>query len=173
MGSHPISARKISWQLMPSAAPIRPFLFVPTQQGDRNIATHDLTACRDALQVFFASLRKPVYGLLPFCKHFTSVGYRYDCIRISGLSMGLSPGHNGLFARLLLIARSCFQAQGFSQVLQTPVRPVTIREVASQSVWIAPLFHPISGMKAVFHSQAGSPYQRLILCRLVISIFCQ
>jgi len=33
-------------------------------------------------------------------------------------------GHNGLFARLLLIAFTCSMAQRTVQVLQTPVRPV-------------------------------------------------
>ena len=48
-------------------------------------------------------------------------------------------GHNGLFARLLLIALTCSKAQKPFQVLQTPVRPVAIRCIASQSVWISPL----------------------------------
>ena len=48
-------------------------------------------------------------------------------------------GHNGLFARLLLIAFTCSKAQQPFQVLQTPVRPVAIRCIASQSVWISPL----------------------------------
>ena len=71
--------RKISWPLLPSAAPIRPLRFVPTQQGDRNIATHDLTACRDALQVFSASLRKPArrYAYRGL-KIFTSPSLRFQ-----------------------------------------------------------------------------------------------
>ena len=48
-------------------------------------------------------------------------------------------GHNGLFARLLLIAFTCSMAQQPLQGLQTPVRPVAISCVASQSVWISPL----------------------------------
>ena len=48
-------------------------------------------------------------------------------------------GHNGLFARLLLIALTCSKVQQTLQVLQTPVRPVAISCVASQSVWISPL----------------------------------
>ena len=37
---------------MPPAAPIRPRHFVPTQQGVGTLAPNDLTAFRDALQVF-------------------------------------------------------------------------------------------------------------------------
>ena len=49
-----------------------------------------------------------VYGLLPFCKHFITFGLGYDCTRISGLLIErICSGHNGLFARLLLIALSC------------------------------------------------------------------
>jgi hypothetical protein len=55
---------------------------------------------------------------------------------VNGLN---GPGHNGLFARLLLIALTCSKAQQPFQVLQTPVRPVAIRCVASQSVRISPL----------------------------------
>jgi hypothetical protein len=29
-----------------------------------------------------------VYGLLPFCKHFTPSSYWFDCTRIFGLLMG-------------------------------------------------------------------------------------
>jgi hypothetical protein len=54
-----------------------------------------------------------VYGLLPFCKHFITSGMGYDCTRISGLLFEHNcSGHNGLFARLFLIALSCSRHSG-------------------------------------------------------------
>ena len=53
------SGKNLTRPLMPPAAPIRPRHFVPTQQGVGTLAPNDLTAFRDALQVFSASLRKP------------------------------------------------------------------------------------------------------------------
>ncbi len=55
-----------------------------------------------------------VYGHLPFCKHFVTSGLGYDCTRIFGLLIEfLYSGHNGLFARLLLIALTCSRHRGF------------------------------------------------------------
>jgi len=66
-----------------------------------------------------------LYGHLPFCKPQLHMVLRYDCTRISGLLVGrICPGHNGLSARLTLIALACSLAPCNSQVLQTPVRPV-------------------------------------------------
>lgn len=52
------------------------------------------------------STRKPVYGPLPFCKHFNSAVYRYDCIRISGLSMGL------MALAIMAYSRACSSSPG-------------------------------------------------------------
>ena len=53
------SGKNLTRLLMPPAAPIRPRRLVPTQQGVGTLAPNDLTAFRDALQVFSALLRKP------------------------------------------------------------------------------------------------------------------
>ena len=58
--------------------------------------------------------RETIYGHLPFCKHFVTSGLGYDCTRIFGLLIELLySGHNGLFARLLLIALTCSRHSGF------------------------------------------------------------
>ena len=54
---------------------------------------------------------------------FTS-GLRYDCTRISGFYTSFCSNHNGLFARLPLIAQSYLKVQCLVKVLQTSVRPV-------------------------------------------------
>ena len=72
---------------MPPAAPIRPRRLVPTQQGVGTLAPNDLTAFRDALQVFSASLRKPArrYAYRGL-KIFTSLSLRFqDFQRVQGV----------------------------------------------------------------------------------------
>ncbi len=70
---------KITRPLLPSAAPIRPRRLVPTQQGVGTLPPNDLTAFRDALQVFSASLRKPArrYAYRGL-KIFTSLTLRFQ-----------------------------------------------------------------------------------------------
>jgi hypothetical protein len=50
------------------------------------------------------------------------VGGRYDCSRIFGLRVGRNgPGHDGLFARRVLIDLSCCEAHRLCKVFQTPI----------------------------------------------------
>ena len=68
--------------------------------------------CRGIFEDFHAGSKGNLYSKIatrcPFCKHFITFGLGYDCTRISGLLIErICSGHNGLFARLLLIALSC------------------------------------------------------------------
>ncbi len=77
--SQPNQAAKITRQLLPSAAPIRPRHLVTTQQGVVTLASSDFTAFRDALQVFYVSLRKPArHYTYRGLKIFTSLPLRFQ-----------------------------------------------------------------------------------------------